>query len=337
MTLFFILIDAVLLLLLVMLRSIRLKHTELSDYELRRRVKSNDSAATAIEAREQALPDLKALKYVLETLLVVVLIVVVAAQFGSIIAIVAMTVLLLCLAALSRWQFIARQAEQLFTRHEAAIVSFVNRWHRSLTWLYGDSSTKVGQFVYSKEELIEQLKTTHGIFTAHELSLIASGLQFGGKEVREVMTPRSVIDAVRKNDTLGPVVLNRLHNSGHSRFPVMDGDIDHIIGMLYMRDLIPPKKNHRIADDAMQADVFYIREDHDLEHALAAFLRTHHHLFVVVNEYRETVGLLSLEDVIESLLGRKIIDEFDRHDDLRAVAAHNPRGNNRPPKHQDVS
>jgi CBS domain containing-hemolysin-like protein len=47
-----------------------------------------------------------------------------------------------------------------------------------------------------------------------------------------------------------------------------------------------------------------------------------------VNKYRETVGLLSLEDVMESLIGRPIIDEFDRHDDLRAVAARNPRGNN---------
>jgi CBS domain containing-hemolysin-like protein len=86
----------------------------------------------------------------------------------------------------------------------------------------------------------------------------------------------------------------------------------------------------------MKPRVLYIREDQTLQHALAAFLRTHHHLFIVVNEFRETVGLVTLEDVIEALLGRKIIDEFDAHDDLRAVALRNPRDNNEPEKGQDV-
>jgi CBS domain containing-hemolysin-like protein len=86
----------------------------------------------------------------------------------------------------------------------------------------------------------------------------------------------------------------------------------------------------------MDPKVYYIHEDQTLEHALAAFLKTHHHLFVVVNEYRETVGILCLEDVIEALLGRKIVDEFDAHDDLRAVAAHNPRSNNSSSKSHDV-
>jgi CBS domain containing-hemolysin-like protein len=80
----------------------------------------------------------------------------------------------------------------------------------------------------------------------------------------------------------------------------------------------------------MQPRVFYIRENHSLEHALHGFLRTRHHLFIVVNEYRETVGLLSLEDVIEALLGRSIVDEFDEYDNLRKVAEGNPKGNNQP-------
>ncbi|HEX6462177.1 MAG TPA: CBS domain-containing protein [Candidatus Saccharimonadales bacterium] len=332
----FILIDILLWLLLVALRSIRLRHTELSEYELNRRLKAKDVAIEAIMAREHALPDIKALKYLLETILLVVLIVIVAAQFGALAAIIAMVSVLLGLAGMSRWKFLAERVEYLFLKYEPHIIHFVNRWHGSLQWFYGDAKPRVGQFVYSKEELIDQLKTTHGVITAHELALIASGLQFGSKLVGDVMTPRSVIDLTYQTDTLGPVVLNRLHASGHSRFPVVEGDIDHVVGMLYMRDLIPLKKDYRTVKDAMRPDVFYIREDQDLEHALAAFIRTHHHLFVVVNEYRETVGLLALEDVLESLLGRKIIDEFDKHDDLRAVAAHNPRHNNLPPKRKDV-
>ena len=84
------------------------------------------------------------------------------------------------------------------------------------------------------------------------------------------------------------------------------------------------------------ARVFYIHELQTLDHALAAFIKTHHHLFVVINEYRETVGILSLEDVTEALIGRKIVDEFDAHDDLRKVANHNPHKLNSAPHHTDV-
>ena len=78
----------------------------------------------------------------------------------------------------------------------------------------------------------------------------------------------------------------------------------------------------------MEKKVYYIREDQTLDHALAAFLKTRHHLFVVVNGYRETAGIITLEDVIEALLGRKIVDEFDLHDDLRAVATREAKTNN---------
>jgi CBS domain containing-hemolysin-like protein len=86
----------------------------------------------------------------------------------------------------------------------------------------------------------------------------------------------------------------------------------------------------------MEPRVFYIKNTQTLRHALAAFLRTRHHLFIVVNEFQETVGLITLEDVIESLLGKKIVDEFDAHEDLRAVAARNPHGNNVSSARKDV-
>jgi CBS domain containing-hemolysin-like protein len=111
-----------------------------------------------------------------------------------------------------------------------------------------------------------------------------------------------------------------------------------VVGTLHIQDLltIDAKRRSTSVEKAMEPRVFYIKEDQTLQHALAAFLRTHHHLFIVVNEFRETVGLLSLEDVIEALLGRKIIDEFDAHEDLRVVASRNPQSNNHPRNHTDV-
>jgi CBS domain containing-hemolysin-like protein len=73
--------------------------------------------------------------------------------------------------------------------------------------------------------------------------------------------------------------------------------------------------------DIMSKDVRYIHEEESLDQALRAFLKTHHHLFVVVNNFEEFVGVLSIEDVLEEIIGKEIVDEFDAYDDLRAVAA----------------
>ena len=149
------------------------------------------------------------------------------------------------------------------------------------------------------------------------------------------MIPRTMIDSIGKDEVLGPIVLDGLYKTGHSRFPVIDGDIDHVVGMLYVQDLVTisnakkSQKSYHVTD-AMEHAVCYIREDQSLQQALAAFIKTRHHLFIVINQYRETVGLLSLEDALEALLGKKINDEFDTHEDLRKVAERNPRGNNSP-------
>jgi len=86
----------------------------------------------------------------------------------------------------------------------------------------------------------------------------------------------------------------------------------------------------------MDSHVYYVNQDQTLDHALAAFIKTRHHLFIVVNGYRETAGILTLEDVMEALLGKEIVDEYDVHDDLRIVAARSARDNNNPPHSTNV-
>ena len=186
--------------------------------------------------------------------------------------------------------------------------------------------------IESKQELRSIVAQSGDVLTAHEKRLIANGLNLDTMQVSEVMTPKSMIATVSVDEVLGPLVLTELHETGYSRFPVVEGDIDHIVGMLYVQDLLETSDRARVktVKAAMDKKVFYIRQDQSLQHALAAFIRVRHHLFIVVNQFRETVGLLTLEDVLEALLGRKINDEFDAYDDLRQVAAYNPRKNNLP-------
>lgn len=191
--------------------------------------------------------------------------------------------------------------------------------------------------IHSREEMFHIATESRGVLTAKEVKRIQKVLEFSEIDVKSVMTPRSVVEVVQSEDLLGPLRLDELHKTGYSRFPVVDGDIDSVIGVVYIRSLLElTDKRSRKAKDLMDSPVHYIKETQTLEHALGAFLRTRHHLFVVVNEYRETVGILTLEDVIEKLIGERILDQFDRHDDLRAVAARNVGRRAQSTKSRDV-
>ncbi|MEK7603239.1 MAG: CBS domain-containing protein, partial [Patescibacteria group bacterium] len=178
--------------------------------------------------------------------------------------------------------------------------------------------------LYEKQDLIELLERqeaqSDNRMEQAELVLAERALKFGDRLVRDRLVPRRVVKTVSADENIGPLLMDELHKSGHSRFPVFEGKKDNITGTLYMKDLVKSKHGGTVAK-AMRSDVCYIHEEQPLFEALQAVLKTHHHLMVVVNSFEEYVGVISLEDVLEELIGQPIIDEFDQYHDLRAVAA----------------
>ena len=152
-----------------------------------------------------------------------------------------------------------------------------------------------------------------------ELRILKHALVFGEKSVYDVMTPRSVVVSVKEDDVLSPILLDDLHKSGHSRFPVLATAADHATGILYTKDLHDLKHNAAVKD-LMHTPVHYVNENRELDHVLQAFIKTKQHMFLVVNEFAEITGLVTIEDIVEQILGKPIIDEFDRYDNMRDVA-----------------
>ena len=153
-----------------------------------------------------------------------------------------------------------------------------------------------------------------------ELEVAKHALTYGDKTVSMVMTPRRVVHMVSLNEAVGPVLLDELHKTGHSRFPVYDGKPEKIVGTLYLRDILG-EDAHGSVKDHMKKATYYVHEDQSLHDAFQAILKTHHQLFIVVNSFEEYVGIITMEDVLETMVGKLIVDEFDQYDDLRAVAA----------------
>lgn len=194
------------------------------------------------------------------------------------------------------------------------IANFIAR-HRPVTIHTG---------LYEREDLLALIERQRGQadsrFSSEELSLVSHALTYGQKTVHDVMIPRKVVRSIAADEAIGPIMMGELHDSGHSRFPVYDSNEENIVGTLFLRDLLNARKGgmvRKIMDDR----VFYVHEDYTLERALHAFLKTKRHMFIVVNNFEEFVGIITIEDILEQVIGHNIVDEFDRYEDMRAVAA----------------
>jgi metal transporter CNNM len=177
--------------------------------------------------------------------------------------------------------------------------------------------------IFSKDELIkiveEHSRSSDSDVEEDELRIVENALNFGDKLIEEVMTPRSVIEAIDQDEVISPVILDELHKTGFNRFPVYEGSIDKVVGTLFLRDLVQIK-DKITAKDAMEGKAYFVNEKEKLDDVLNAFFKTKHHMFVVINEFSEVVGLITIEDVIEEILGKQIVDEFDQYEDMRIVA-----------------
>ncbi len=178
--------------------------------------------------------------------------------------------------------------------------------------------------LYDKDDLLalfgRQKVQSDNRVDAHTLEIVEHTLKFADKKVSDILTPRRVVKSVSIDDTIGPVLMTDLHSSGFSRFPAYEGKQENITGVLYLRDLVRAKAGGTVGK-VMSKQVCYVHEDQPLTEALDAILKTHQQLFVVVNSFEEYVGIVTIEDIMEEIVGKQIIDEFDQYDDLRAVAA----------------
>lgn len=206
-------------------------------------------------------------------------------------------------------------------------------WHRRITTKHSHSG------LFEKEDLLEllhaQTNQADNRISDQELTIARGALTFGDKSVAGVMTPRRVIKFVAPSDQIGPHLMDTLHKSGFSRFPVLDkpDGTEKIVGTLYLKDIVGRGEGGSV-EQVMSREVYYINERQSLLQALNAFIKNKHHLFVVVNNFEEITGVLTIEDVLEQIIGSEIVDEFDEYDDLRAVASAQAQKDHKSQKHQ---
>jgi CBS domain containing-hemolysin-like protein len=176
----------------------------------------------------------------------------------------------------------------------------------------------------SAEEIqaIALISRKSGYIREEQEQVITNILNLGERTVRQIMTPRTVTFSLDKHMTVKEAADLKDKWKIHSRAPVYGDDPDNVVGIALSRDIfmaLAEQKEHLKLHQIMHP-VKFVPETAPLNRILIDFFERHQHLFVVVDEYGSVTGVISMEDIIEEIVGREIVDESDKTTDMRELA-----------------
>lgn len=183
--------------------------------------------------------------------------------------------------------------------------------------------TPVHTGIFEREDVIDLMKRQKhqpdNRLTEEEIDIISRVLKFEDYTVGSIMVPRSEIKVVLADDTIGPILIDELHQTGQDFALVRASRKGEFIGSLAFHQLTLESTGK--VGDTMQDVVYYVHEADSLSRALHAFFTTNHPVFVVVNSSEEYVGVLTINSLLKQLLGHIPGEDFDQYADPVAVAA----------------
>ncbi len=181
-----------------------------------------------------------------------------------------------------------------------------NQWIKSLL-------RKVTRGHVTEEEIQSLIDEgeQEGVINQEEHAMLDAVLDLGDTKVREVLVPRTEMIALEKDSSLESA-LETIIEAGHSRIPVYDGDIDNIVGILYAKDLLKSWGCTSEEIDLLSKirKAFFVPESKAVNELLKEFKTKRVHMAIVVDEYGGTSGLITIEDILEEIVG-EIQDEYD--------------------------
>ncbi len=197
---------------------------------------------------------------------------------------------------------------------------------KPLAWMLDKALGEELPSVFSKQEfslfLEEQKDHKRSDIEKHQFEMLQGGLIYSEVPVKDVMTPSKHTFHLHSTEKLTRSVLSQVHKKGHSRIPVISKKTKKVVGILYMKDLVTISPQDNIsARQLMRRDVvFHVREVDRLDRVLKLFKKRKIHLFIVHDVRKKFSGIVTLEDVLEEIVG-EIVDEHDWATDMRKIKA----------------
>ena len=192
------------------------------------------------------------------------------------------------------------------------LVWFLTRVTSGITKLLGVSMSSDAQMTAEELKLIVERGGEQGILEAEEEQMINAVIELGDRRLHEVMVPRIAIVALPASATLDDAI-DLIVEEGHSRIPIYEESIDGVLGIIYAKDLLPVLKvgsNARPTVRSLLRTPLFVPESMSIDDLLHEFQRRKVHIAIVLDEYGGTAGLLTIEDLLEEIVG-EIQDEYD--------------------------
>jgi len=308
MGLFLSIITVFLFIALLLVTGMRPLPAAVSRFELKRR---GDRAELA---RLKAAKDIDSFLRVVQALLLVAIVIRLILLCGWGWGVALSLLVAIFYGAIAHIGFIERLAQRLYKWKEFSLVEMVLRAPMVFRLLRSFSfhELKPTHTIDSREELQHLIDQSRNVLSVDEKNSIVSALAFDTKKVRTIMTPRKQIESIKHTEFLGPLVLDEIHKKGYSHLPVIAGSLDKVVGILRTGDLLTIENKRSVtAEKAMEPRVLYVYQDDTLQQALSILVHGHSHVLIVTNDAGETVGLVTLSDVIEDLIGRPLHEDLD--------------------------
>ncbi len=192
------------------------------------------------------------------------------------------------------------------------LVWFLTQLTSAITGVLGVSMSSEAQMTAEELKLIVERGGEQGILEAEEEQMINAVIELGDRRLHEVMVPRIAIVALPVSATLDEAI-DLIVDEGHSRVPVYEESIDGVIGIIYAKDLLPVLKigeDTRPTVRSLLRTPLFVPESMSIDDLLHEFQRRKVHIAIVLDEYGGTAGLLTIEDLLEEIVG-EIQDEYD--------------------------
>jgi putative hemolysin len=193
------------------------------------------------------------------------------------------------------------------------VIKLLTSVTRAIAGLFGASITSEANITAEELRLIVERGGEQGVLEAEEEQMINAVIELGDRRLHEVMIPRIAITALPATATLEEAI-DKVVDEGHSRVPVFEETIDEVVGILYAKDLLPFLKTSSASRrppirELLRTPVF-VPESMTIDDLLHEFQRRKVHIAIVLDEYGGTAGLVTIEDLLEEIVG-EIQDEYD--------------------------
>jgi magnesium and cobalt exporter, CNNM family len=223
----------------------------------------------------------------------------------------------LALASPERFAIALSLPIELLARALNPVIRFLTWITSTIAGLFGAHASEEARFTADELRLIVERGGEQGILEAEEEQMINAVIELGDRRVHEVMIPRIDIAAMPATATFDEAI-STFVEEGHSRVPVYEDSVDEIVGILYAKDLLPflrSSSGPRAELRTLLRTPVYVPESMTVDDLLHEFQRRKVHIAIVLDEYGGTAGLVTIEDLLEEIVG-EIQDEYDTEEPM---------------------